>query len=253
MVIQFLILGDYMPIEGEIIEKLKTGLGLEWNETTILIQSLTHSSYAHENRHLHLEHNQRLEFLGDAVLELAVSDYLYNNYPTFPEGVLTKMRAGIVCEGSLATVARSLRLGDYLLMGKGEERSGGRQRPSILADAMESIIGAIYLDQGMKKATAFIMDKLGPIIKDVAQTGGISADFKTQLQELVQQKSENYLRYQIIEEYGPDHSKTFVAAVNYQGVQWGRGMGRTKKEAEQAAARSALEKIESGEVVLDNE
>lgn len=234
----------------ELLEKLKNHLGIVWKDPEHLIQALTHTSYAHENKHLQMEHNQRLEFLGDAVLEMAVSGYLYIKYPAYPEGVLTKMRAGIVCESSLSSVAGVLNLGEFLLMGKGEERSAGRRRPSILADALESLIGAIYLDQGIKVASAFILDKLGPIITEVSEYGGLSADYKTQLQELVQQNSENYLCYRIIEESGPDHCKTFVAAVNYQGTWWGSGSGRTKKEAEQLAAKNALEKIGTGELAL---
>ncbi len=236
------------------LEKLKTTLGIEWKNPKLLIQAVTHTSYAHENKHLNLEHNQRLEFLGDAVLELVVSDYLYRMYPDFPEGTLTKIRAGVVCEPSLAFVARDLNLGEYLLIGKGEERSGGRERPSILADAMESIIGAIYLDQGIGSAFEFVRDKLGAVIEKVAENGGIVSDYKTNLQEFVQQKCENLLSYKIVDEYGPDHSKTFVAAVDYEGEVWGCGSGRTKKEAEQAAARDALDKIKNGQLkVIDCE
>ncbi len=245
-----------MSIDEEALKKTKVLmelLGIEWQDPNYLIQALTHSSYAHENKNVIVEHNQRLEFLGDAVLELAISDFLYRKYPDYPEGALTKVRAGIVCEGSLAAIARQLHLGEFLFMGKGEERSGGRQRPSILADALESLIGAIYLDRGMEVATRFILEKLDEIITEVAKTGGITADYKTQLQERVQQKSENRLSYRIMEEHGPDHCKTFVSAVSYQGVQWGLGSGRTKKEAEQAAAKIALLKIQSGEVSLDGE
>ncbi len=235
-----------MLLNDESLKKIKTSLGVECKDPKYLIQALTHTSYAHENRHLGLEHNQRLEFLGDAVLELAVSDFLFRKYPDFPEGTLTKIRAGVVCEPSLAYVARGLELGKYLLIGKGEERSGGRERPSILADAMESIIGAIYLDQGMEKAFEFVRAKLGTVIEKMAEDGGIITDYKTHLQELVQQNCENLLSYKIIDEYGPDHCKTFVAGVDYQGEVWGSGSGRTKKEAEQAAARDALEKIKAG-------
>ncbi len=235
-------------LDNSSLEKLKNKLGIAWENPEYLVQALTHSSYAHENRSLNLEHNQRLEFLGDAVLELAISDYLYRNHPDYPEGTLTKVRAGIVCEPSLASVARDLNLGSFLLMGKGEERSGGRDRPSILADAMESLIGAVYLDQGMEKAFAFITEKLASVIRKMTHHGGLSSDYKTQLQELVQKNSENYLEYRIIEEYGPDHCKTFVTEVACQGKLWGSGSGRTKKEAEQTAAKNALEKLEAGEL-----
>ncbi len=230
----------------ESLSKIELQLGLNWKNPEHLIQALTHSSYAHENKNLNLEHNQRLEFLGDAVLELVVSNYLFNKYPDYPEGTLTKIRAGIVCEPSLALVAENLNLGELLLMGRGEERSGGRKRPSILADALEALIGGIYLDRGMGKATEFIINKLSPVIETVIQNGGLNSDFKTQLQELVQKKSENTLGYTIIEESGPDHLKTFVAGVMFQGELQGSGSGRTKKEAEQAAAKDALDKIISG-------
>lgn len=237
-----------MPVNNETLEKIKKDLGIEWNDPGYLIQALTHTSYAHENRHQNLEHNQRLEFLGDAVLELVVSDYLYREYPGYPEGALTKIRAGVVCEPSLAHAAKSLGLGGFLLIGKGEERSGGRERPSILADAMEALIGAVYMDQGVDKAFKFVLDRLNMVIRKVVEDGGLITDYKTGLQELVQKKSEAPLFYEIIEEYGPDHSKTFVAGVNYQGVLWGSGSGRTKKDAEQAAAKDALERIHSGEI-----
>lgn len=231
-------------------KQLERELDIEWNDKSLLIQALTHSSYAHENKIHGMNHNQRLEFLGDAVLELAVSDYLYRKYPDYPEGMLTKVRAGVVCEPSLASVARELKLGTYLLIGKGEERSGGRERPSILADAMEALIGAVYMDQGLNKTFEFILAQLGSTIDKVVGNGGINSDYKTQLQEMVQQKSENTLGYSIIEEKGPDHCKTFVAGVTYQGKLWGAGKGRTKKEAEQEAARNALEKLNTGNVTL---
>lgn len=245
-----------MTFNQESVIKIKSQLSIIWNNEDHLLQALTHSSFAHENRNhqLSLEHNQRLEFLGDAVLELVVSDYLYNKYPEYPEGALTKIRAGIVCEPSLAGIANSMNLGDFLLMGKGEERSGGRKRPSILADAMEALIGAVYIDQGMENVYSFVIEKLDPVIERVVQSGGLKTDYKTQLQELVQKKSENTLGYRILQESGPDHSKTFVAGVSFQGIQWGQGSGRTKKEAEQDAARHAMEKLLSGEIdYLDGE
>jgi len=245
-----------MSFNQELVKQIKSRLGIQWNNEDHLLQALTHSSFAHENRNsnLTLEHNQRLEFLGDAVLELVVSDYLYEKYPEYPEGALTKIRAGIVCEPSLAGIANSMNLGDFLLMGKGEERSGGRKRPSILADAMEALIGAVYIDQGMERAYSFIIEKLGSVIGKVVESGGLKTDYKTQLQELVQKKSENTLGYRILQESGPDHSKTFIAGVICQGIEWGQGSGRTKKEAEQAAARHAMERILSGAInYLDGE
>lgn len=229
-------------------EKLIEYLGFKWTDQTVFRQSLTHSSYTHENRHLQLEHNQRLEFLGDAVLELIISDYLFRTYNNYPEGVLTKMRAGSVCEPALAEVAVRMGLGQCLLMGRGEERSGGRNRPSILADAVEALIGAVYLDQGLEITRAFIMRELSPVIEKVTAKGGNAGDYKTELQELVQQQSENTLSYNIIEEKGPDHNKTFVAAVSFRNTNWGTGSGRTKKEAEQAAAKDALARLQVGEL-----
>ncbi|MDT3697944.1 MAG: ribonuclease III [Thermincola sp.] len=245
-----------MTFNQESVKKIKSQLGIPWNNEEHLLQALTHSSFAHENRNhqVSLDHNQRLEFLGDAVLELVVSDYLYKRYPDFPEGTLTKIRAGIVCEPSLAGVANNMSLGEFLLMGKGEERSGGRRRPSILADAMEALIGAVYVDQGIEQAYGFVIEKLADVIEKVVESGGLKTDYKTQLQELVQKKSENALGYRILEETGPDHSKTFIAGVSCRGTQWGQGSGRTKKEAEQDAARHAMEKILRGEInYLDGE
>ncbi len=235
---------------GPDIEQLISTLGIEWSSPELLFTALTHSSYAHENKREHIEHNQRLEFLGDAVLELIISEYLYDRFTTFPEGVLTKMRAGIVCEPSLAAVANTMKLGQFIKMGKGEERSGGRKRPSILADAMESVIGAVYIDQGLENTKLFVIENLSDQIAKVVAKGGQTGDYKTELQELVQQKSENSLTYFIINEEGPDHNKTFTAGVNFQGKVWGIGKGRTKKEAEQSAAEDALSKIKAGENLL---
>jgi ribonuclease-3 len=229
-------------------EILMGHLGFKWLDPKLFLQALTHSSYAHENRQLHLVHNQRLEFLGDAVLELVMSEHLYRTYRNCPEGTLTKMRAGIVCEPSLAEVAVRMNLGQCLLMGRGEERSGGRKRPSILADAVEALIGAIYMDRGLEYVKAFILRELAPVIEKVTAKGGYAGDYKTELQELVQQRTENTLAYDIIDEHGPDHNKTFVAAVNFRGGNWGTGTGRTKKEAEQAAAKDALTRLRAGQL-----
>lgn len=238
---------------NDVIQKqeiLLNYLGFSWDTPALFRQALTHSSYIHENRHFQLEHNQRLEFLGDAVLELVVSEHLYRSYQNDPEGTLTKMRAGAVCEPSLAEVAKRLNLGECLLMGRGEERSGGRIRPSILADAVEALIGAVYLDRGLNDTKEFILRELAPIIQKVTAKGGNAGDYKTELQELVQQRTENTLSYNIIEEYGPDHNKTFVSAVSFRGERWGTGSGRTKKEAEQIAAKDALNRINTGELAF---
>lgn len=222
------------------VAQLIETLGFQWQDRNLLEMALTHTSFANENRNGAYESNQRLEFLGDAVLELITSNYLYHQYPNYPEGLLTKIRAAVVCEPSLAKVATQLSLGQCLRMGRGEERSGGRIRPSILADAFESVIGALFLDQGLAVATKVVQRFLSEEIGTFAQ-GGHAGDYKSELQELVQQEKDNLLEYCILKEEGPDHSKTFTAGVQYGGELWGTGAGRTKKEAEQAAARSALE------------
>jgi len=222
--------------------RLKRRLGVEWRDDNLLSMALTHSSFTYENRHAGAENNQRLEFLGDAVLELAVSDYLYRNNPDRDEGELTKLRAAIVCEPSLARVAGDLELGLCLSMGRGEERSGGRERPSILADAFEALLGAVYLDQGPDKAAEIAIRCLAPVINDVME-GRLERDYKTELQELVQQRDGETVQYVILREEGPDHDKTFTAGVLYRGQVSGTGTGRSKKDAEQQAAKWALAKI----------
>ena len=233
------------------MEHLLEKLVLNWQDINFYKEALTHTSYANEYKNLHVTHNQRLEFLGDAVLELVVSDYLYNKYKSFPEGLLTKTRAAVVCEPTLAKIATSINLGDFILIGKGEARSGGRKRPSILADALESLIGAVYLDLGMEAASTFILKLLSSCLDDNAQKGGNVGDFKTELQELVQHNSELSLSYTIVREEGPDHEKLFTAAVTFNKKSWGTGTGKTKKEAEQDAAHIALEEIKSGRVIIE--
>jgi ribonuclease-3 len=225
----------------ECLSYLKNRFQLECLDEDLLLQALTHSSYIYENRQNGIENNQRLEFLGDAVLDLAVSDFLFRKYPESDEGELTKLRAALVCEPSLARTAKSLKLGYCLRMGKGEERSGGRDRPSILADAFEALLGAIYLDQGLMKASEIALKFLDPLIKDVLE-GRLDSDYKTELQEIVQQLGSEQVQYTILREEGPDHHKTFTAGVIYKGELAGTGTGRSKKEAEQQAAKSALEK-----------
>lgn len=225
----------------ECLSYLKNRLQLECLDEELLLQALTHSSYIYENRQNGIENNQRLEFLGDAVLDLAVSDFLFRNYPDSDEGELTKLRAALVCEPSLARTAKSLKLGYCLRMGKGEERSGGRERPSILADAFEALLGAIYLDQGLAKASEMALKFMDPLIKDVLE-GRLDSDYKTELQEIVQQLGSEQVQYTILREEGPDHNKIFTAGVHYKGELAGTGSGRSKKEAEQQAAKSALGK-----------
>lgn len=224
---------------------LKKKLGIVWWDEDLLVQALTHSSFTYESRQNGVKNNQRLEFLGDAVLELAISDFLYRNHPDLDEGDLTKLRAAVVCEPSLARVAVELQLGPCLYMGKGEERSGGRERPSILADAFEALLGAIYLDQGLAGASDAAIGYLTPVIQDVLE-GRLERDYKTELQELVQQRGGGQVQYLILKEEGPDHHKIFTAGVLLKGEVAGRGSGRSKKDAEQQAAKSALAGLDLG-------
>ena len=218
---------------------LQAKLGFAWRDENLFRLALTHGSFNYEQRRPEIEDNQRLEFLGDAVLELVVSTYLYQTFPHYTEGELTRLRAALVCEPSLAKVARELGLGNCLLMGRGEEYSGGRERPSILADAVEALLGAVYLDQGLEQAGRLILSYLVPVLNDVLE-GRFTRDYKTDLQEILQQHASDPVTYVIIKEKGPDHEKIFTAAAIYQGKEIGRGVGHSKKEAEQQAARLAL-------------
>lgn len=202
--------------------------------------ALTHPSYLFENPQSGVENNQRLEFLGDAILDFVVAEYLYLNYPDRPEGELTKMRAAVVNETTLARIAQMIKLGQELLLGKGEQVSGGRERPSILADAFESVVGAIYLQYGLQEARRMILELLKPEIAEVAE--GNYGDYKTLLQEKAQ-REEAEVSYRILAEEGPDHNKRFTAGVFLQGELKGQGIGRTKKEAEQRAAQQVLEEL----------
>lgn len=210
--------------------------GLQFDNDELLVMALTHPSYAQERNTP--ANNQRLEFLGDAVLNLAVAEYLYRHFSSKAEGELTKIRARVVCEKALVSVAARLSLGDYLLLGRGEELSGGRKRNSILADAAEAVIGAVYIDQGYEKARDFVVSYLEDIILSTAR--GDYYDYKSRLQELVQAKDKDNVSYAIVEEYGPAHDKNFIIGVYYRGVQLATGHGKNKKEAEQKAAQVAL-------------
>lgn len=207
----------------------------------LINQALTHPSYLHEGSAQEEGHNQRLEFLGDAVLGLVIAQYLFQKYPHRGEGELTKMRAAIVCEASLCQAAQKINLGKYLLLGKGEELMGGAQRSSNLADGFEALMGALYLSLGLEKVSSFIIRVLKEKIR-IAVQGNI-ADYKTQLQEHIQQEPKNKLVYRIIQEEGPDHHKYFQVAVYLNEEMIARGGGHTKKEAEQAAARLALQEL----------
>ena len=236
-------MGDTLTAKrkGELLE-LSARLGVEFKDLTLLHKALIHSSYANEAKEKNIVHNERLEFLGDAVLELASSTYLYMQFPQMPEGQLTKTRASIVCSSSLAELARTLRLGDYLLLGHGEEMSGGRDRQTNLEDVFEAVIGAIYLDQGWEAAKDYVVRQLMPLFDKVEQ-GGILKDYKTILQEVVYQEAQQTVSYELVSTSGPDHDKTFTFNVLVTGKVMGTGTGRSKKEAEQKAARQALEKL----------
>ncbi len=207
-----------------------------------LILAWTHSSYANEYKSEKLVSNERLEFLGDSVLSVVISENIYNNYSHLTEGEMTKFRANVVCEASLEKCANRLKVGQYLLLGKGEENSGGRKRTSILSDAVEALIGAIYIDGGFENAKMFVLNQMKKII-DESIKGKIFMDYKTQLQEIIQKSNEQRITYEIIEEKGPDHSKVFVSQVKLDNKVISVGEGRTKKEAEQMAAKASLKKI----------
>lgn len=222
------------------IKDLETALGYRFRDITLLQNALTHSSYANEYWHNSLKSNERLEFLGDSVLGMTVATYLYNHFPDRPEGDLTRMRADMVCEQALAAIAMRVNLGEHLLLGHGEEQSGGRTRPSILADAVESIIAACYLDGGIEAATALIQRL---VLCNVPEKKLQNADYKTALQELVQQKKNQVLSYTLVGESGPDHNKQFTVAVSLNGTIVGEGTGSSKKRAEQEAAHTAIQAL----------
>ncbi|MCR5175300.1 MAG: ribonuclease III [Anaerovibrio sp.] len=224
------------------LEELAGRLGVHFNNICWLHQALTHTSYANESR-FKVEHNERLEFLGDAVLELAISTYLFERFPELPEGELTKSRAAVVCEASLSSRAAELNLGDYLLLGHGEMLSGGRRRSSMLEDAFESVIGAIYMDQGWEPARKYVVRQLEEHLKQVGAGASAVKDYKTILQELVQCHGENKIRYVMLGATGPDHAKIFEFDVRLNDEVLGTGTGPSKKAAEQQAAKKALEKL----------
>jgi ribonuclease III len=219
------------------IDELEEKIGYKFRNKNLIRQALTHSSYANE-RKLPGGSNERLEFLGDSVLSIVVSDFLYKNL-NVAEGELTKMRASLVCEKSLHIFAKQINLGDYLHLGKGEENTGGRERPSILADAFEAVIAAIYLDGGMEAASKHILHFMPEDIHHFVKPA--FSDFKTVLQEIVQKNPEEKVEYVLIGEEGPDHNKRFVVEVCLNSQVIGKGSGRSKKEAEQLAAKEALE------------
>lgn len=215
--------------------------GYKFKDKSLYDLARTHTSYANEHSKTHKDSNQRLEFLGDSVLSIIVSDYIYNNYPDLPEGFLTKIRAAVVCEESLYHIAVKLNLGDELLLGRGEEITGGRTRISILADLVEAMLGAVYVDGGIECARGVLMPLIEDKIKNTAGSAG-ERDYKTTLQELVQKEKGRHAIYSIIGERGPDHMKEYKAMVNV-GKLFASGTGRTKKAAEQMAAKNIIPKL----------
>jgi ribonuclease-3 len=222
------------------IEELQKKLGYDFNNQSLLIKALTHSSYANEVANKHSESNERLEFLGDSLLGMSVALLIYKSKPELSEGQMTKLRAQLVCEKSLALLALELDMGEHLLLGRGEQSGGGRNRPSILSDAVEAIIAAIYLDGGYEPVenliSSFFSTQINAPVKSVT-------DFKTQLQEIAQCKSGQKIIYELMSVQGPDHQKSFTVEVKLNGKPIGTGIGKSKKSAEQEAAKAAVDTI----------
>ncbi|MCX7749782.1 MAG: ribonuclease III [Clostridia bacterium] len=223
------------------IEELEKTIAYSFHNKENLVLALTHSSYANESKNARIQSNERLEFLGDAVLNIVISEYIYRNHSNLSEGEMTKVRSYIVCEPSLMRCSENIKVGGFLLLGKGEEQTGGRKRISILSDAFEALIGAIYIDGGFEKAKDFIMNQMQQIIKD-SVNGLLAMDYKTQLQEVIQRDGDSKIVYEIIEEKGPDHNKLFVSQIKIGETIMGTGEGKSKKEAEQNAAKLVLQK-----------
>ena len=222
---------------------LQQELGVQFVDHNLLFQAFTHSSYVNEHRRKLYTDNERLEFLGDAVLELSISEYLFQKFTAMSEGELTKLRAAIVCEPSLVLFANDLNFGKYVLLGKGEEITGGRTRPALLADVFESFVGALYLDQGLQPVVKFLEQVVFPKV----ESGAFShvMDYKSQLQEIVQKMNNGLLIYEIVDEKGPAHNRIFVSSVRLGSNELGEGKGKSKKEAEQKAAQVAIIHLEN--------
>lgn len=224
------------------LEMLQELMDYKFKERSYLVRALTHSSFSNENKKEKLKNNERLEFLGDSVLGLIISEYLFSHYANLEEGQLTKIRAKIVCEASLGSASKALRLGEFMMFGRGEELTGGRERTSILSDAFEALIAAIFLDGGMEQARAFVLRRLDAVIKDAVE-GKLFVDYKTRLQEVIQIQKGNRIKYEIVREEGPDHSKIFYTEVRLNDVTIGVGSGHSKKESEQEAAKHGLKRL----------
>ncbi|MDO5125303.1 MAG: ribonuclease III [Ruminococcus sp.] len=224
--------------EKQRMEQFQQKINYKFNNDRLLYEALSHSSFANENKK-HRNSNERLEFLGDSVLSIVVSDYIFEHFKHLPEGELTKLRASLVCEKSLFEFSKKIDLGEYIFLGKGEELTGGRTRPSIISDAFEAVIAAIYLDGGIEPVSKYI---LSFIPQDISPKGAKSFhDYKTMLQEIIQKNPEEKIEYFLESESGPDHDKNFTVQVRLNNNVIGEGSGHSKKNAEQAAAREALE------------
>ncbi len=222
------------------LSDIQQRIAYTFKKTELLERSLTHKSYANENRLSY--HNERMEFLGDAVLNLMVSEYLMRTCPDSSEGDLSRLRAAVVSEPTLAVIAREIGLGDYILLGRGEEQTGGRNKDSLIADCLEALIASVYLDGGQDAAGDFILKFFEDTIKKTCSSGGI-IDYKTELQELCQERLRQLPDYRVVSESGPDHQKQFEVELFVKGHVYGRGIGKSKKEAEQRAAKEALERL----------
>jgi ribonuclease-3 len=231
-------------------EAFEQKYGIVFENKQLLKQAFTHSSYVNEHRRRPFEDNERLEFLGDAVLELTVSRYLFTSYPEMAEGDLTKLRAAVVCEPSLVEFATTLGFGEFILLGKGEEVTGGRERPALLADVFEAFVGALYLDRGLDEVVKFLQRHVFPKIAEGAFSHVM--DFKSQLQEYVQRKNFGEISYRIVKEKGPAHDREFVVEVTVGDQELGNGVGRSKKEAEQQAAQKAMGKLKKRDKAIES-
>ena len=220
---------------------LKEKFDISFNNEALLMEAMTHSSYANEHKEMKGIYNERIEFLGDAVLELTISDWLFRQFPHFQEGQLTKLRAQIVCEDSLSVLAKECSLNEYLLLGKGETLSGGREKPAILCDVFEAFIGALYLDKGVNEVQRFLNLVVIPKIKNGRYE--LITDFKTELQEYLQQNGPVHIRYELVKEEGPSHDKIFTVQLIVDGKKYKTASGKTKKAAEQMAAKLTMEEL----------
>ena len=220
---------------------LKEKFDISFKNEALLVEAMTHSSYANEHKEMKGIYNERIEFLGDAVLELTISDWLFRQFPHFQEGQLTKLRAQIVCEDSLSLLAKECSLNEYLLLGKGETLSGGREKPAILCDVFEAFIGALYLDKGVNEVQRFLNLVVIPKIKNGRYE--LITDFKTELQEYLQQNGPVHIRYELVKEEGPSHDKTFTVQLIVDGKKYKTASGKTKKAAEQMAAKLTMEEL----------